>query len=771
MTYFISFIYGASLFYVHRFFPIASVFISLILIALLFCSKVRKQKGCHCEKQSDEAIPFLSRLLRLRLAMTRKTLFHVFIIAIIAASGFYYAKASSAPEPSLSDIGGDSYFLNPGGNTKLLTGYAMEIKETGGRSAGFFQRARSKINKNIRDNFSEDSAAFLMSIITGERSLSAKETRDAFNATGLAHILSISGAHFGLLLFILFRMFRFLIKRLPHDLFVRLSLYLTPSQIAAILCVPFMIGYLGISGMSVPAIRAFIMINLFLFGLMIQRKGFWLNTLLFAAVIVILIQPDSIVDLSFQLSFIAVFCIGIAAEHKNGETETRGNGELEKQDEKKNLFHRLPISPLLRFIMSSGKISLAATIGTAPLVAYHFHYFSVISPVTNLIFTPVIGFVILPAALVLSFVSLIFNIFPLHSLIDAITSLVIALIKMTARLSFVDIKIPAFPPILLITFYLGVMVYVIARLRATKRQMLRCYSAAAIALMPVIIYIGIKAAAPDGIKITYLDVGQGDSAVVELPDNKTIAIDTGRRGFQTAGFLRYKGIKTIDAVILSHGQSDHAGGMRYLLKNFKVHEIWDNGRLVYLEDFLADMHENITHRKLQRGDIIEGKGYRITVLHPYDGFYTLYSDDNDENNDSIVLKIQGRKNSFLFTGDIEEEAEDDIAHLKEHLKSSVLKIPHHGSKTSASQTFLSAVSPEVAVISVGRKNTYGHPHDETLDALDGVKIFRTDMDGAIGIRETDDGSLDVRTWREFQLSEAKNTKDELLNFKKLFLIW
>ncbi len=762
MTYFISFIYGASLFYIHRFFPIASIIVSLILFAIFIV------------KRKHSVLP-------------------IAVFIIIAASGFFYAKTSYIPEQPLSAIGGDSYFMNPGG---FSYGKAAEIEGTDESSAGFFQRARAKINKNIRDNFSEDSAAFLMSIITGERNLLTKETKDAFNATGLAHILSISGAHFGLLLFILFRIFRFSVKKLPYDLFVRLSLYLTPSQIAAILCVPFMIGYLGISGMSIPSLRAFIMISLFLFGLLIQRKGFWLNTLLFAAVVIILIQPDSILDLSFQLSFIAVLCIGTVAEQNNRAEEQKCRSAKVKSGNK--LFLK-KTSVLLDFCSSALRISLAATIGTAPLVAYYFHYFSIISPLTNLIFTPVIGFVILPAALVLSFVSLVLNVFPLHSLIDAVTSLVISLIKNTARLGFIDIKIPAFPFILLITFYLGVMVYVFLM---SKRQWAKgerqkakgkeqsafspeplaishssAYSLWPIALpimiafIPIIIYSCIRIFENEGMRITYLDVGQGDSAVVELPDNKTIVIDTGRRGFQTAGYLRYKGIKEIDALILSHGQSDHAGGIRHLLRNFKVHEIWDNGRLIYPEDFLAYMHENITRRRLQRGDIVEGKGYRITVLHPYDGFYTVYSDDNDENNDWIALKVQGRKNSFLFAGDIEEEAEDDIAHLKEYLKSGVLKVPHHGSKTSTSQTFLSAVSPEVAVISVGRNNTYGHPHDETIETLDGVGIFRTDKDGAIGIKEQPDGRLEIKTWKEFQLSEAKTINEEMSNFKKLFMVW
>lgn len=772
MTYFVSFIYGASLFYVHRFFPNTSILISLILFAFFVV------------KKKHRVLP-------------------IAVFIIIAASGFFYAKASYAPEQPLSAIGGDSYFMNPGG---FSYGKAAEIEGTNESSAGFFQKARAKINKNVRDNFSEDSAAFLMSIITGERNLLTKEAKDAFNATGLAHILSISGAHFGLLLFILFRIFRVSVKKLPYDLFVRLSLYLTPSQIAAILCVPFMIGYLGISGMSIPSLRAFIMISLFLFGLLIQRKGFWLNTLLFAAVIIILIQPDSILDLSFQLSFIAVLCIGLTTEQKSGSAEERKNDSsaIEQQSnraaERLEQFKRFKrfkplLIALLRYCSTALKISLAATIGTAPLVAYYFHYFSVISPLTNLIFTPVIGFAILPAALVLSFVSLVFNVFPLHSLIDAVTALVLASIKNTSQLSFVDIKIPAFPSILLITFYSGILVYIVV---GNRREAMGdsknssenpiTYSLWPIALpitisvVPIIIYAGIKIFEYEGMRITYLDVGQGDSAVVELPDKKTLVLDTGRKGFQTGGYLRYKGIKEIDALILSHGQSDHAGGTRYLLRNFKVHEIWDNGRLVLtplhppldkggIEGGYSPISENIKQRKLRRGDVIEGSGYRITVLHPYDGFYTLYSDDNDENNDSIALKIQGRKNAFLFSGDIEEEAEDDIAHMGEHLKSGVLKIPHHGSKTSTSQIFLSAVSPEVAVISVGRNNTYGHPHDETIEALEGIGIFRTDKDGAIGIKELPDGRLEVRTWREFQLSEAKTINEELTNFKKLFMVW
>ncbi len=800
MSYFLSFIYGTSFFYVHRFFPFISIFLSLAALLLFF----RRTAICYS-----------------------------LLVVIIAASGFYCAKLSYIQASSFSDIAGktleiegrakteavslnrqahtfaqvvdikkavdendkqlnlkglrlvsnsilghdrlylikariprDSYFLNPGGNKNLISGYADSIEDIGSTNTGFFEKSRLRLNGFIKHNFSSESAPFLMSIITGERSLLKKETRDAFNATGLAHILSISGAHFGLLLFILFRLFRYLIKMLPYNLLVRLTLYLTPSQIAAILCVPFMIGYLGISDMSIPSIRSFIMIILFLFGLLIHRKGFWLNTLLFAAVVIILVQPDSILDLSFQLSFIAVLCIGIAAEHRHGETETRGNG----------------VSPLLRFIMSSGKISLAATIGTAPLVAYYFHYFSLVSPLTNLVITPFIGFVILPLSLVSSFIYLALGVFPLQSFIDAITIFVLDVIKHIAGWSLVDIKIPAFPPILLILFYLGILAYVFLTFHPSAYRLSPIALSVSIAIIPVLIYTSFRLIEPKGIQITYLDVGQGDSAVVELPDKRTLVIDTGRKGLQTAEFLKYRGIEKIDAVILSHGQSDHAGGIFHLVRNFNVHEIWDNGRLILtplhppldkggIDGGYSPISGNIRQRKLQRGDVIEGSGYKITVLHPYDGFYTMHSGDSDENNDSLVLKIQGNKNSFLFAGDIEEEPQEELSHLQRYIKSTVLKFPHHGSRSSASEAFLNTVSPEIAVISVGRKNSYGHPHSETLDMLSRVKIFRTDIDGAVGIRELSGGRLDVKTWKDMQLVEALSVKEELMNFKKLFLVW
>ncbi len=353
-------------------------------------------------------------------------------------------------------------------------------------------------------------------------------------------------------------------------------------------------------------------------------------------------------------------------------------------------------------------LTLSASIGTAPLVAYHFHYFSIISPLSNLFIAPLIGFVLIPLSVFSSFLFLITGHYMFTPIVSAISDVSLLLVKIFSHIPFADIKIPAFPPIVVLLFYAGFIFYFLFN----KRR----YTLI-IPFVPIVIYLSMSIFERNELNITYLDVGQGDSSVIELPDGKTIVIDTGRTGRETASFLKYRGKKTVDALILSHIHPDHTGGLDYILKRFKVKELWDNGRIIFPDNFT-----NINHKTLNRGDIIEGKGYSIYILHPYPEFYTMYGNEYvAANNDSLLLKLKGNSKSFLFTGDVEEEAEKDILNLRSWLKSDVIKVPHHGGKTSSYESFFKAVSPDIAVISVGRDNTFGHPHKETLDALHGAQ--------------------------------------------------
>lgn len=631
--------------------------------------------------------------------------------------------------------------LNPG-EFAINDVYAKlkDIRQTGDRKKTLhviIEESRYRINAYIQEHFEKESAAFLASVTIGQRMTSNDKLMDAFNITGLTHILSISGTHFGLLSVLLFGMFRLIIKVLPYGILQRMTIYLTPSQAAAILCLPFMVVYLGLSGASIPAVRSFLMIGLFLAGLLIGRKGFWLNSLLFAAFVIAVWEPEAIFSLSFQLSFLAVLCIGLAIDKEKEEDNKSGK--------------------LLRSVKNALLMTLAAAAGTAPLVAYHFHYVSLISPISNLLAAPLIGFVLIPLSVISAFSYLLTGYFIFTPLIAVISEASIYLVKMLARIPFADLKIPSFPAIILLLFYAGFIFYL---LFPKKRLLL------IIPFIPLVIYMFSALSEKDKLSVTYLDVGQGDSSVIELPDGRTMLADTGITGREPASFLKYGGRQRIDILVVSHAHPDHTGGLEYLAERFDVQEIWDNGRLI-----LPNGLSHIRRRSLNRGDVIEGSGYGILALHPYPEFYTSGGREyNAANNDSLVFRIEGGGRSFLFTGDVEKEAEEDILHLGKWLKSDVLKAPHHGGKTSADEAFFRAVSPEAAVISVGRDNSFGHPHQETLDALEGAGIYRTDTDGAIKIKATENG-LEIKKYKDFTIERAVSFSDEIRNFRKLCETW
>jgi competence protein ComEC len=680
----------------------------------------------------------------------------------------------------------------------------LEVHNTGSKSTSLnsqIQEFRYRLNRYFSDNFKGGSAAFVSALTTGQRASINEDLRNAFNATGLAHILSISGTHFGLFSVFLFSIFRFLIRALPYRILQRITIFLTPSQAAAILCFPFMLAYLGLSGGSIPAVRSFIMIGLFLLGLIIGRKGFWLNTLLFAALVLILWEPEVIIDLSFQLSFLAVLFIGFSIKNRGDEI---------KQEEDRT--GETKFSPVIRkffmYLKNALLLTLSASIGTAPLVAYHFHYFSIISPVSNLFITPIIGFVLVPLSILSSFLFLITGHYIFTPVVSTVSDISISLVRFISEIPYADIKVPSFPPIIVLLFYAGFLFYFLfgrsknidrdekpnnfnempkqvrhdsILSKGLKIVILNSFQnlyrhfwwrkryTLLIPFIPILIYFSLTIFERKELTITYLDVGQGDSSVIELPDGKTIVIDTGRTGRETTSFLKYKGKKEIGALALSHVHPDHIGGLDYIIKRFKVKEIWDNGRIILPEDYFYQ--DKIKHRVMNRGDVIEGEGYSMYVFHPYSEFYTMYGNDYvGANNDSLVIKIEGRNKSFIFPGDVEEEAEEDLLSLGKWLKSDVIKVPHHGGKTSAYKPFLELVSPEVAVISSGRDNSFGHPHQETLDALQGVSIFRTDIDGAIKIKESEKG-LEIKTYKDSQFVKSRSFQTEIENIKKVFMVW
>lgn len=617
-----------------------------------------------------------------------------------------------------------------------------------GDGADFFLRwidnKRDGLSQYLQQQFIN--GPFLSSIVTGERSGLSKEIRDSFNRAGIAHILSISGTHFGLLATLIFFVIRSSISILPAYILRRLTIYITPSGLAALLSLPILVFYLLLSGGSIPAVRSFIMIGLFLLGLLLSKKGYWLNSLLFAAFLILLWDPSSIRDISFQLSFLAVLFLGYSLNEEVGRTD---KGILKPYFYLKRTF----------------RMSLFIWLGTTPLVAYYFHYISLISPFVNLIITPAIGLVLLPLTILSSLVYIFTDYFPFESIIAFLTDSSLKIIKYLSSLSFSSLSIGDFPIAILIILYGISIPFIISSLslqfdQSRRRGTWKILFFFGITSLLIIILPGFNR----GFSVTFLDVGHGDCAVIEA-HGKTFVIDTGKTGRELEAYLRYKGKEKIDALILTHADKDHSGGFFRILNRFKVKEVWDNGMLLYPEDI------DVTVRSLERGDIIEVDGLEMLVMHPYKGFYT-YS-DSGVNDYSLVIRVKTKKGySILFTGDIETEAEEDLLYLGRWLKSDVIKISHHGSRHSSSEGFIDAVSTEIAVVSVGRENPFGHPHEEVLDRLEkhAIKVYRTDLVGAIGFKEGERG-FTVKTYDDLTFKRGRGLELELSNIKRLFEIW
>jgi competence protein ComEC len=653
----------------------------------------------------------------------------------------------------------------------LATGYIKQMRIIG-KEEGFFigvNRQRQRLGNILDNSLTTENAAFLKAIIPGLKKGITPEMRDAFSSTGLAHLLSISGTHFGLLAFIIFALVKTSVTLLPFRFLNRLSVYLTPTQAAVIFTFPVLVVYALISGLSTPTVRSLVMICIYMLALLLGRKKQWLNSLSIAAFIILLFNPDSLFDISFQLSFTAVFFIGMVLEKKpaSGPFDTGKGQELQGVQQGHTV--RNLLDKIFKKVKTATLITTAAVLGTAPFIILYFKQFPLVSPVTNLIVTPAVCFLVLPIGFLSSFCAVMLNMstLPFHTVLDLASRLTLNLVHILSQIPHSHFR--AHNPSFLITGS-----YFLAFLFMVKSWWKwRCIPLLAVIFLYVVSPFVLHDDRPS---ITFLDVGQGDASVIEFPDNKVMIIDGGKNEpdmgrMVVAPYLWSRGIKNIDYVAVSHNHPDHYGGLLYIMDTFRIGELWLNSIPGHesLGLYRKLINNNIPHRVLRRGDILEEDIYRIAILHPYDEFSAdsprgVFS---KENSASLVIRIDIGKTSVLFTGDIEAEAEENLIHLGSLLRSDLLKVPHHGGRTSSSWEFLEAVSPRTAIASVGRYNSFHHPHAETVERYmaRGIKVYRTDRDGAVTIKLTNNDSIpyEIITHRDRVFKHVRVPADELRN--------
>lgn len=636
--------------------------------------------------------------------------------------------------------------LNPGETPRSPYALLSEAARLDGspRAGGAwlaFGRMRERINQLYEQRFPEDEAALLMSVTTSGVGRMSSEVRGAFSRSGLAHMLSISGSHFAFLIAVLFYVAIKLIGFMPLWLLNRMTLYVSVRQMAAMLAIPVLAFYLGLSGGSVPALRSFVMVIFSIFGLFLGRRGSWLNILLLTAAGIVMWDPAELGSLSFQLSFLAVLFMCVILD-KGDELDEEAIGNRWLRHAKYQFRDRV-------------LAGLAAILGTAPLMAYCFHQFSLISPLANFVLDPLIGAVMVPLALFGSVVYLLTGWFPLAGLLGLVTKWSLAATLWAGNLPFASLAVPSLPPIMVVLYYIG-FIALWAR-GASPRKWLYPVAAAGVLLVVAAF------THPPRLSVTFLDAGQADTAVIELGGKATVVIDTARSGRETGRYLRWRGISRIDALAVSHGHSDHTGGADYLVSAFDVGTLWDNGMMGY-PDQIA---QKVDIRTLLRGDIAEVGGARFTSLHPYDDFTAEGGDNSGYNNQSLVLRLdtQGGE-SFLFAGDAEAPALDDMAGLgPERLRATVLKAPHHGHVHRATAGFMGLVSPEYVVIN-SRKS-------EPLAAYaKAARVLYPPLDGAVRFSEDRKGVLAVSSYGDYVLKSAGGSVwAEASNVRRLFMAW
>lgn len=255
----------------------------------------------------------------------------------------------------------------------------------------------------------------------------------------------------------------------------------------------------------------------------------------------------------------------------------------------------------------------------------------------------------------------------------------------------------------------------------------------------ILAWLAVFDTASQGLEVTFFDVGQGDAIFIETPQRHQILIDGGpdETILEKLGENLPFWDRTIDLVILTHPEHDHLAGLLEVLKRYKVEDILWTGVVkdtAEYEEWQRLIREEGAQIKIvQAGQEIKARRTVLRILYPFESLEG--QEFKDSNNASIIARLVFGQTSFLFTGDVYKSVEKELllSLAKQQLDSDILKVGHHGSKTSSAKEFIEEVSPEIAVISVGKDNKYGHPHQETLQNLEGIKIFRTDLDGDIKI--------------------------------------
>jgi competence protein ComEC len=683
---------------------------------------------------------------------------------------------------------------------------------------GWIYEQRQNLIVEFRDKFSVSTAGVLIASLLGNKYFLDKPTAEAFREGGTFHVLVISGLHITFIGGLTVLFLRFFTRKRFWQFVVACS---------------FLWIYTLAVGAEVPVVRATVMFTILLFSQVIYRNGTLLNSLGACALVFLVWRPNDLFASSFQLTFASVAAIvacafplienlrNIGKWTPSAETpfppdvpvwlkrfcemlyweENRWKIESGQQIWSAKLFKKPYLEWLeaknlqgfLRYLFEAVLISIVVQVWLLPFLIIYFHRISVASILLNIwvgffiafeSFAAVIGVILAQISGVLAF--------PFIKLTEIFNSLLLFLPDIFIENSWASFRVPHYSgemKLIYFVYFLPVLILTIAlnvwnpfELRAKfkdkkSRMLLKTASALLLIFIGVIVFHPFSAPKADGkLRVDFLDVGQGDSALVTFPSGKTLLIDAGGKRASDAlyvnredeepeifepdtqsvgetvvsAFLWERGYSKIDYILATHADADHIQGLTDVAKNFQVRAAFF-GRLPAKNEEFAALLEVLQKREieiiqLKRGDVLDFENVKMEILHPQKDFSAEAVSDN---NHSLVLRLIFGNKKILFTGDVEREAERELLQNPLFLQADFVKVAHHGSRTSSTEEFVEAAKAEYAIIPVGNRSPFGHPHEEVLERWrnSGAKILRTGERGTITVL-TDGKNLEIQTFQK-----------------------
>lgn len=601
---------------------------------------------------------------------------------------------------------------------------------------------RESLSQSLARALPEPQGSLAQGILLGLRSNIPDSVSQAFSRTGTAHLLAISGLHIGIIIGMLLSLGILVFGR-------QRSIYIWLALLGIWL-------YALLTGMRPPVIRGAIMGSLFLLAESLGRQRSAITALAFAAAVMVGIEPQILWEVSFQLSFLAMAGLVFLYPHfqvwgRNSVASMFGNREV--------------MVTTGDMVVDGFAVSLAAILAVWPIIAYNFGIVSLVSvPATFfailalpaiIITSALVAFVGLFAPVIAQFVAWLAWLF---------LSYLLLVVYGFDALPFSSFQVSVTPIWQIWGYYIALAAVIIFISR--KKQLTISFSSLALGvkkvsgdivkpqsrllkkwLIPLLLIIAVLVWSvaltmpDDKLHVTFLDIGQGDAILIQTPNHQNILVDGGpdpqKINLELSKKLPFWN-RTIDLMVSTQPQADHITGLVEVLQRYKVKRVFEPGvsynSFVYHEWLKLVENKEIRHEIARAGQEIDlGSGIKMEVLNPQARLFEETTSDVDNN--GIVVRLNWGEVSFLFTADIRQEAEFELIEQRAKLKSTVLKVAHHGSKTSTMPQFLAVVDPELAVISVGADNKFGHPSPEVVerlvDSLGENKLYRTDKDGTI----------------------------------------